>query len=414
MVYDVFDYSPFAGKYNKRDQPDLGQVSLQGLTAYPVLDTKMNVTSTYPSSKYGWVKPKRHNIEAFRNIDSGAKHLSPGMNRFTGDLKLDTGILSVQRKTPDLKTVAVANALPIKNPFVRLDQNKQMRAYLGIPEKNKKANRTAHLWTAGDLSNDELKALIEGKKTPMEILGMDPNIVLDRNQAGDATVFYDFDGDLFEMPRIGYSVYDIKDHTMPSNVKWKRENRIMRDDVPPPFREARGHMVSGSVDPLLQIPLHWAEEENPSLRTRPDQRYIEWRNPNNPKYLYEGLPLPLSLTGDYNKPFVEGGIATGTHGLYFDDAMLTNAGKEVWDAAMTGDIVRRALETIFIRDGSTIQKMPHPEARRIQPGKPMPTPIKLQGAKNKPMYDHIMQALAKVLPNRTQVEPFAGAGGLSF
>jgi len=424
---DIFEKAWYDNlKRNKRDRPDLGTVSLTGATAYPTVDMD-NIL--YSGEMSGGYKGKRkHNIEAFRNIDSGQKHLSPGLLAATGETRPDTGILSVERKvrTPDGKstgkTIAVANALPLNDPFFRLSESAQRSAYEGKPptntSKGRNPNRTAHMWTAGDLSREQLDSLISGEKTPTEILGITNQLAMTRNDFGDALYSWKTGHPQvpeIEAPRFAYEVYDLMDKNLPHSKKWKMENRIMRPDVPPPFREARGHTVSGSVDPLLRIPLSFLGDDQKGLaRQSQGGRYIEWTNPENPSYRYEGIPVPLSLTGDYKRPAISRGISTGTHGLYFDPNDLTGAGQELWNAAMSGDIIRRALESIQIRDGMSLEKMPHPSSGDFSRRQALPTAFRLQGVKNNPMYSQIMGALRETLGDREMIETFGGGGGLSL
>ena len=416
---DVFEkawYDQF--KRNKRDRPELGTVSLDGVTAYPTVDSDEIL---YPTFEGGFRTGRPHNVEAFRNIDAGSKHLNPG-SLSTGGIRPDAGILSVERKVRlptgkmGKRTVAVANTMPLHNPFFRLDPNKQKAAYLGIPHLGKNPNRTAHMWTAGDLSQSEQDALISGQSTPQQILGMTDDLVLDRNDFGDSMLSWKFGDDLWEAPRFAYEVYDLRNKSLPHSKKWKFENREYRDDFALPFRPARGHQVSGSVDPLLRIPLHFAGQQAPELaRQSKGGRYVEWVHPET-GYRYEGVPVPLSLTGDYDQPAISRGISTGTHGLYFDPRDLTSAGREVWNAALTGDVIRRSLEVFDLRD-DVLQKMPHPvevkQRRPVTPDQFLPSPFKLQGVKNNPMYREIMQALKQTIGDRVIYEPFGGGGGLS-
>ena len=59
--------------------------------------------------------------------------------------------------------MGIANMLPLKDPFFRLNENKQADAWLGRKQPNTdargNANRTAHLWTAGNLDPAELARL---------------------------------------------------------------------------------------------------------------------------------------------------------------------------------------------------------------------------------------------------------------
>ena len=65
-------------KRNPRDRPELGTVSLDGITAYPTVDKEGNLFSSFDGvfgrnlAREG--KSRVHNVEAFRNIDSGSKH----------------------------------------------------------------------------------------------------------------------------------------------------------------------------------------------------------------------------------------------------------------------------------------------------------------------------------------------------
>jgi site-specific DNA-adenine methylase len=402
---------------NKRDRPELGTVSMQGITAYPTVDREGDLY--HDKFEGGWKIGRPHNIEAFRNIDPGQKHLNPGYLSATGEIRPDAGILSVERKVrlPNgekrQKTVGVANALPLNEPFFRLNQKAQTNAYLGTPKKN--ANRTAHMWTAGDLSQADLDSLISGEKTPQQILGMRENMILGRNAFGDAMMSWQLpDGTYAEAPRLAYEVYDTINPNLPHHLKWKRENRIMRPDVAPPFREDRGHSVSGSVDPLLRIPLWMVQHENPQLVEQSQgKRYVEWVNPRD-NTRFEGIPVPLSITGDYEKPFVSRGVSTGTHGLYFDPRDMTGEGMEMWQNALSGDIFQLAWESLQIDDESTIKKMPHPSAGDFDSRKALPTAFRLQGVKNNAMYSDIMEALRNTLGDREMVETFGGGGGLSL
>tara|TARA_R100000951_G_scaffold59127_1_gene49799 strand:+ start:11211 stop:13505 length:2295 start_codon:yes stop_codon:yes gene_type:complete len=404
-IFEKAWYDQF--KRNKRDRPEMGTVSLDGVTAYPLEDRAGNLNlDRMTNFRVG----RPHNIEAFRNIDSTSLHLNPGRIKSTGEIRPNTGALSVMRGQ---KPIAISNVLPINNPFFRLDEKAQRSAFLGNPDRDRKANRTAHMWTAGDLSAEELNAMMGGEQTPQQILGMTDDLVLDRNDFGDSMLSWKYGDDLYEAPRFAYEVYDLEDKSLPHNKKWKMENRKYRDDFALPFRSARGHRVSGSVDPLLRIPLHFAGQQAPELaRQSKGGQYVEWVHPET-GYRYEGVPVPLSLTGDYDQPAVSRGISTGTHGLYFDPRDLTGAGREVWDSALSGDVIRRALESIQIRDEMSLEKMPTPALRGYKEGNPLKTVLPIQGVKNAPMYGHIMNAIRDVLGERDTYENFAGMGGLS-
>jgi site-specific DNA-adenine methylase len=405
-IFEKAWYDQF--KRNKRDRPEMGTVSLDGVTAYPLEDRSGNLNlDRMTNFRVG----RPHNIEAFRNIDSTSLHLNPGRIKSTGEIRPNTGALSVMRGQ---KPIAISNVLPINNPFFRLDEKAQRSAFLGNPERDRKANRTAHMWTAGDLSAAELNAMMGGTQTPQQILGMTDDLVLDRNDFGDSMLSWKYGDDLYEAPRFAYEVYDLEDKSLPHNKKWKMENRKYRDDFALPFRSARGHRVSGSVDPLLRIPLHFAGQQAPELaRQSKGGRYVEWEHPET-GYRYEGVPVPLSLTGDYDQPAVSRGISTGTHGLYFDPRDLTGAGREVWDSALSGDVIRRALESIQIRDEMSLEKMPHPSSGDFSRRQALPTAFRLQGVKNNTMYSQIMAALRETLGDREMIETFGGGGGLSL
>ncbi|MAN61148.1 MAG: hypothetical protein CMI60_04290 [Parvibaculum sp.] len=323
---------------NERDRVDLGTVSTDGVIAYPLESKKNRELRDLKEGGFTWGRP--HNVEAFRNIDINVPHIAPGLNLHTGQIRPNTGVLSILRGGQE--TIGIANALPLRNPFFRVNENKQMDAWLGRKQKNTdargNANRTAHMWTAGDLTPDELQQLYSGERTPMDILGMHEEMQLGRNQAGDAMMAMGS----WEAPRFGYTVYDIKDSSLPPKQKWKPSQRLpLRQDFGMPWREARRGGVSGSVDPLLQIPIGWSDFQP----NRPGQRYVEYTDPRS-GYTFDGIPVPLSLTAgnDFSVSALDRGIATGTHGLYFDPNDLTTAGRELWDTALTGDIIRRSMD----------------------------------------------------------------------
>lgn len=335
----VFDdtWQQLLQQRNKRDRIDLGTVSMDGLTAYPV---EMTGDGGLREMRGGFDTGRPHNIEGFRNIDINAPHISPGIIQSTGEIRPDTGVLSIL--TGGQKIMGIANMLPLREPFFRLNENKQADAYLGRkkPDSTRgNANRTAHLWAAGNLLESELKDLYAGR-SPLDILDMHSDLQLGRNPAGDAAL--SFAGG--EAPRFGYKVYDILDNTLGPKEKWKQKQRLpLRQDFGQPWRPPRSHGVSGSVDPLLQIPLSWTD----IAPDREGQMYVEYTEPGG--YRQEGIPVPLSLTAgnDYSVPALTRGIATGTHGMYFDPNDLTSAGLELWDAAMTGDIIRRSWEVML-------------------------------------------------------------------
>jgi len=401
-----------------RDRPELGTVSLDGVTAYPLenmeneLNTYREDWRNYPS---GEKKERPFNISAFRNL-ANAGHIAPGRLP-NGDIRRDTGVLTVKRNFPKIgdSLTSIANFLPLRDPHFDVNRTAQRNAYV-LREKDKRKNptRTEHLWSRGSLEHQELMDLIEGKRTPQEILGMNEKMVMARNQFGDASMAWNEGGQNIEAPRFGYDVYDIKDHSLGKN-RFKFDNRIYRDDAGQPFRDKLPYRVSGSVDPLLKIPLQFAQREAPERVRDSIQhgggKYLEHVDPSG--HRFEGVPVPMSLTGNQN-PALSRGITTGTHGLYFDPHDLTNAGLEIWDAALSGDVIRRALESLQIRDEMSIEKMPHPSSGDFGRRKALPTAFRLQGVKNNPMYSDIMGALRQTLGDREMIETFGGGGGLSL
>ena len=110
---------------NPRDRPELGTVSMTGVTAYPTVDTKGTLFLGEMSG--GFTTGRPHNLEVFRNIDPGVNHLSPGLIAATGETKPNTGILSIQRKVRDpitgkstTKTIGVSNFMPLRDPFFQI------------------------------------------------------------------------------------------------------------------------------------------------------------------------------------------------------------------------------------------------------------------------------------------------------
>lgn len=402
----------------KRDRPELGTVSLDGVTAYPLENMKGELNTfredwrNYPS---GDKKERPFNISAFRNL-ANAGHIAPGRLP-SGDIRRDTGVLTVKRNFPKKgdNLTSIANFLPLRDPHFDVDRTAQRNAYVlrnNDPRKN--PTRTEHLWSRGNLEHQELMDLIEGKRSPQEILGMNQEIVLDRNPYGDAQVSWNAGGQNIEAPRFGYDVYDIIDRSL-GKKRFQFDNRRYRDDAGHPWREPLNYKVSGSVDPLLKIPLQFAQNEAPDrVRDSIEQgggRYLEYVDPSG--HRFEGVPVPMSLTGDL-RPALSRGISTGTHGIYFDPRDLTNAGLESWDAALSGDVIRRALESIQIRDEMSIEKMPHPSSGDFSRRQALPTAFRLQGVKNNPMYSQIMGALRETLGDREMIETFGGGGGLSL
>ena len=402
----------------KRDRTELGTVSLDGVTAYPLENTKDELNTyredwrNYPS---GDKKERPFNISAFRNL-ANAGHIAPGRLP-SGDIRRDTGVLTVKRNFPKIgdNLTSIANFLPLRDPHFDVDRTAQRNAYV-LREKDSRKNptRTEHLWSRGNLEHQELMDLIEGKRSPQEILGMNQEIVLDRNPYGDAQVSWNAGGQLIEAPRFGYDVYDIIDRSL-GKKRFQFDNRRYRDDAGHPWREPLNYKVSGSVDPLLKIPLQFAQNEAPDrVRDSIQQgggRYLEYVDSSG--HRFEGVPVPMSLTGDL-RPALSRGITTGTHGIYFDPRDLTNAGLESWDAALSGDVIRRALESIQIRDEMSIEKMPHPSSGDFSRRQALPTAFRLQGVKNNPMYSQIMAALRETLGDREMIETFGGGGGLSL
>ena len=321
---------------NTRDYVELGRSDPYGVVAYPLgssdNELRMDAWRNYR-------KPRPHNIEAFRNI-SRAPHYGPGYMD-DGTFRTDTGVLSVERGVP----IAIANALPIEDPFFRLNQNKQRDAWHGSKSSKGRANRTAHMWAAGNLSREQLENYITGDMSPNEVVGMTDDLMLMRNPYGDTMMSWitgqGDDIDLVQAPRYSYTVYDIMNNTLPYKDKWKPENRLpLRDDIAYPWRDKRSFRVTGSVDPLLQIPLEWSDMQP----TREGQKYIEFTDPTG--YTHEGIPVPTELSMD-ERSGLGRGIATGSHGLYFDPNDLVGSGKEIWNEAMTGDIVRRSLDSFW-------------------------------------------------------------------
>ena len=121
------------------------------------------------------------------------------------------------------KPVAIANVLPMRDPFFRLDEKAQRSSFLGNPERGRKANRTAHMWTAGDLSPEELEELIRGDKTPV-ILGMRENLVY-RIRMGMPCCHGIMAEDKQWKHRIAYEVYDLKDKMSPHKQKKRKIER---------------------------------------------------------------------------------------------------------------------------------------------------------------------------------------------
>jgi site-specific DNA-adenine methylase len=402
----------------KRDRPELGTISLDGVNAYPLENMKGELNTfredwrNYPE---GDKKERPFNISAFRNL-ANAGHISPGRLP-SGDIRRDTGVLTVKRNFPKIgdSLTSIANFLPLRDPHFDVNRTAQRNAYV-LREKDSRPNpqRTEHLWSRGNLEHQELMDLIEGKRSPQEILGMNQEIVLDRNQYGDAQVSWNQGGQAIEAPRFGYDVYDIIDRSLGKN-RFQFNNRNYRDDAGHPWRKPLDYKVSGSVDPLLKIPLQFAQNEAPDrVRDSIQQgggRYLEYVDPSG--HRFEGVPVPMNLTGDL-RPALSRGISTGTHGIYFDPRDLTNAGLESWDAALSGDVIRRALESIQIRDEMSLEKMPHPASGDFSRRQALPTAFRLQGVKNNPMYSQIMGALRETLGDREMIETFGGGGGLSL
>ena len=195
MMSDIFEKAWWDSiDTQKRDRPELGTVSLDGVTAYPLenmeneLNTYREDWRNYPS---GEKKERPFNISAFRNL-ANAGHIAPGRLP-NGDIRRDTGVLTVKRNFPKIgdSLTSLANFLPLRDPHFDVDRTAQRNAYV-LREKDNRKNptRTEHLWSRGNLEHQELMDLLEGKRTPQDILGMNEEMVMSRNPFGDASMVY--------------------------------------------------------------------------------------------------------------------------------------------------------------------------------------------------------------------------------
>ena len=378
---------------NKRGRPGQGVVSRLGLTMYPVADMANTDDTRYLQEPQDFKSKdplgEPANMRAFRNISQSLFHSpNPVSDR-------SSAMLSLERKfgkgAPSV--VAVANALPIQNPRVAIDEGKQREAFHGSMrrDENKQpiegnhaerftrpfgGKRSRHLWTQGNLDQQLMLDLMQGR-TNLGDLGFN----VGRTWQGDIALFNEQG---FEMPRLGYSVFS-------QDEEGRRE---YREDTGMPWREARDYQVTGSVDPLLMIP-------SPDYQSG----YIEHEGK-------PGVPVPQSMSMDEKKHGIDQGLATGRYGLYFNPDDLTPEGQRVYDKALSGDIIRADEASAIFEDAWSVIKYDRPD-----PLKPLAS---IMGVKNltdlaKPYKRQYQTAYTPLLEEGyTLAEPFMGGGGITY
>ena len=275
------------------------------------------------------------NIRAFRNNQlTGRRALPNPTLTGEGDLMATgiggPGMFSVQRNvlTPSgknrrLTTLGATNFMPLLNPRVQVNRKKQVASW--------PAEKNEHLWMAGDYDHDSLQALID-PEADLDLLGME-DISLQRGPKGHAVVMDERTG--LPLPHLSYTVYDLLDPTISGKTRWKKENRDYRDvDAGQDWRETVvgpskiGGKVTGSIDPILRIP----QRSGAGVGV---PRYTDETN-----YRFHGIPVPPNFAAHEGELGIRRGIATPGKGLFFRPEDLTDAGRDVFETAKRGDVIR--------------------------------------------------------------------------
>ena len=269
------------------------------------------------------------NVRGFRNNQLfGNRRLPSPTVTARGLDPFGSGMLSLQRniRAPSgarrMATIGATNVLPLLNPRVQIDRKKQVAAMGG--DKNE------HLWSAGDLDQDRMLNLLSGDE---ELdLGME-GVSVARGPFGDAMIMDDKTG--LPLPHIAYSVFDLKDPTKKEG-RWRDDNRRFRPvDAGQDWRETitgpknKKGEVTGSIDPVLRIPIALEGGGVGIPRFTDDS-----------DYRFEGIPVPMNLAPHEGELGLERGISTGSKGIFFRPEDLTDAGRDVFDTAMRGDVIR--------------------------------------------------------------------------
>ena len=378
---------------NKRGRPNLGTLSRTGLSMYPVADSK-NIDETRYLREPQQFKSKDPlgqpaDMRAFRNISQSLFHSpNPVSDR-------SSAMLSIERKFDKgpPSVVAVSNAVPIQDPRIAVDEGQQRQAFHGQLKRDAEGNpitegthaerfrkpfsgvRSRHLWTQGNLDQQLMLDLMQNKLNLAD-LGLN----VGRTYHGDIALF---DDKGFEMPRLGYSVFDTN----------REGQRQYREDTGMPWREARDYQVTGSVDPLLMIP-------SPDYQSG----YVEHEG-------RAGVPVPPTMAMGGQKGLNQG-LATARYGLYFNPDDLTPEGMKVYERALSGDIIRSEEAAAIFEDAWSIVKYDRPE-----PLAPLASimGVKNMESKSKPYRRQLQSAFIPLLEEgRTLVEPFMGGGGITY
>ena len=367
---------------------------------YPVADSK-NVDETRYLNEPKPFKSKDPlgqpaDMRAFRNISQSLFHSpNPVSDR-------SSAMLSIERKfgKGPPSVVAVSNAVPIQDPRIAVDEGQQRQAFHGQLKRDAEGNpitegthaerfrkpfsgvRSRHLWTQGNLDHQLMLDLMQNK---LNLADLGFNV--GRTYHGDIALF---DDKGFEMPRLGYSVFDTN----------KEGQRQYREDTGMPWREARDYQVTGSVDPLLMIP-------SPDYQSG----YVEHEG-------RAGVPVPPTMAMGGQKGLNQG-LATARYGLYFNPDDLTPEGMKVYDRALSGDIMRSEEAAAIFEDAWSIVKWEPPGKLGSTQGwlKPLAPIMGSKSLKdpNKPYQRQIMSALGPLLEEgHMLVEPFMGGGGVTY
>ncbi len=297
------------------------------------------------------------NVRGFRNNQLfGNRRLPSPTITEEGLDPFGSGMLSLQRniRSPAgkrrMQTLGATNILPLLNPRVQIDRKKQVAAMGG--DKNE------HLWSAGDLDQDRMLNLLSGDE---ELdLGME-GVSVARGPFGDAMVMDDKTG--LPLPHLAYSVFDLKD---PAKTKgrWRPDNRLFRDvDAGQDWRETitgpknKEGRITGSIDPVLRIPVPLEGGGVGIPRFTDDSGYR-----------FEGIPVPMNFAAHEGELGLERGVSTGSKGIFFRPEDLTDAGRDVFDTARRGDVIRLSGDSF--EDAWDLAKARFPGRRREwgQPG----------------------------------------------
>lgn len=337
--------------YPSRQRTERGVANVDGVIAYPTgpkggslkIDQDLPENTRAPDA-----------MGVFRNISNPAFY-APGKMP-DGSVRDDAAVLSLEQ--PRGTTIAVANAVPMLNPrFNRrwgaprwgddvwwtgedpsiIDPKTgkpkkvksgwgQARSIVTAPGRGRPW-RSRHMNTEGELPRELIRRLMQGED-PTRLIEIADGFFLSRNQFGDAVVNYRRpDGLVVPAPYVSYNWADLVNPRLPaSEGRFDLPNLKFRQDHPTPWRAAQGHIVpegisvTGSVDPLLRIPVGGVGPQ-----------HIQYTDRSG--HTFAGVPIPPRFA-------VSRGIATGAHGLYFNPQDILPESRDIFSQAIGGNIVQ--------------------------------------------------------------------------